>query len=331
MGKNSVFLCGLCPHGCSIQDGEFGLCGVRGCKDGEVFLPFYGAVSSLALDPIEKKPLYHFRPGSMILSLGFLGCNLSCPFCQNWHISQNPDRASLKLKPQDIVSSALQKDSYAIAYTYSEPLVHVEFLLDCMALARKSGIANVLVTNGYINKEAAEEILNLADAANIDLKCFSEKTYSQILGGGPCNGNALETVLDFIRLSHSKGVHAEITTLIVPGLNDNEPELDECVEFIGSMDLPWHLSAYHPSYKFNAPATDPVYIESIKKHYSKKIKYIYTGNISGEVNDTLCSACNAVLVRRMGYKTETPGLVQGEAGEKFYRCKNCGGETKIIR
>ena len=330
--KDGMVCCRLCPHSCNIKNGHFGICRVRGNKDREAILPYYGLITAMAFDPIEKKPLYHFRPGSIIFSIGFFGCNLRCPFCQNWHISQDSsmaERSAVQLQPSDIVSAAIQKNSLAIAYTYSEPLVHAEFLLDCMLLARKNGIANVLVTNGFINKDVAEEILNLTDAANIDLKCFSEKIYSKILGGA-MNGKTLETVLDFIRISHSKGVHTEVTTLIVPGLNDNDSELDSCAEFIGSMDLPWHLSAYHPDYKYNAPPTDPLYLESIKNRYNKKTKYIYTGNIFAEENDTLCSYCNAILVRRISYKTDIIGLIPPIEKGKYYRCKTCSNETKIV-
>ena len=330
--ENGMVRCCLCPHNCNIKDGNFGLCRVRGNKGGKAVLPYYGSITAMALDPIEKKPLYHFKPGSMILSIGFLGCNLRCPFCQNWHISQDlstAERSVMQLQPSDIVFSSLQKDSHAIAYTYSEPLVHAEFLLDCMSLARKNGLANVLVTNGFINRDAAQEILSLADAVNIDLKCFSEQTYAQTLGGAG-KSKALKTVLDFIRLSHSKAIHTEITTLIVPGLNDNDSELESCAEFIGSLDLPWHLSAYHPDYKYHAPPTDPGYLERIKVRYSKKLKYIYTGNILGEKNNTLCSHCSAILVRRSGYKTDITGLIPPAKEEKFYRCRNCNGETNII-
>ena len=160
--------CDLCPNNCGIQSGRFGACGVRGNKKGRGIIPFYGFISALAVDPVEKKPLYHFKPGSKILSLGFAGCNLRCPFCQNWHISQNTDISGRWLQSGEIVSTALEQDIPSIAYTYSEPLVHAEYLLDCMTLARRHGIANVLVTNGCINAEPAAEILKLADAANVD-------------------------------------------------------------------------------------------------------------------------------------------------------------------
>jgi len=269
--------CGLCPRRCAIPSGALGTCGVRGNKNGKGLLPFYGHVTALAVDPIEKKPLYHFRPGSMILSAGFAGCNLKCPFCQNWRISQNTDGGT-PTQPGDLISAALHADSPSLAYTYSEPLIHAEFLLDCMALARRHGIANVLVTNGCANTPAAREILSLTDATNIDLKCFSADTYAKTLGGG---NEAFATVLEFIRLACSMGVHVELTTLIVPGLNDSAAELDACADFIASLegDIPWHLSAYHPDYHWNAPPTDPAFLRRAAQHAREKLKFVHTGNI----------------------------------------------------
>jgi len=275
-------ICNLCPNNCNIKNSHFGSCGVRGNKGGKGIIPLYGFVSALAVDPIEKKPLYHFKPGSKILSLGFLGCNLHCPFCQNWYISQNtdiseqPDSQNKWLKPEAIISAALNQNTPSIAYTYSEPLVHIEYVLECMALARKHGIANVLVTNGCANAQAAEKILELTDAANIDLKSFNEETYRKCLKGD------LNTVLDFIKLAHKMGVHIEITTLVVPDLNDSAGELDAAAQFIASVDskIPWHLTAYHPDYRWNAPPTDPAFLIRCAKEAEKKLACVHTGNIS---------------------------------------------------
>jgi pyruvate formate lyase activating enzyme len=283
-------------------------------------------VTALALDPIEKKPLYHFRPGSRILSAGFAGCNLRCPFCQNWHISQSPGTPGSYVSPEELVAAARGEAAPQIAYTYSEPLVHAEYLLDCMALARKAGIANVLVTNGCINAEAAGEILALTDAANVDLKCFSEETYFSILGGD------LNTVLDFIRLAAGRGVHTEITTLVVPGLNDGEEELERCGEFIAGLcrdkdglgTTPWHLSAYHPDYRWEAPATSGGALRDAARRARKRLRHVYTGNIAGENNDTLCPGCGRALIKRRGYRVDIAGLELAEEGGKgFYRCGAC--------
>jgi pyruvate formate lyase activating enzyme len=322
--SNGVINCGLCPRRCAIPSGALGACKVRGNKNGKGLLPFYGYVTTLAMDPIEKKALYHFRPGSMILSVGFAGCNLRCPFCQNWHISQSTDAPGKYMPSGDIVSAALHEDSQALAYTYSEPLVHAEYLLDCMALARRYGIANVIVTNGCVNPEAAGEILSLTDAANIDLKCFSAETYAQVLGGD------LDAVLAFIRLACEKGVHVEITTLVVPGLNDSIEELNACADFIASLGaIPWHLSAYHPDYRWNAPPTDPMFIRRVKKQPEKRVAFVYAGNIIGDENNTLCPRCGSMLVRRTGYHVEKPGLAPLTEGENFFRCAQCG--EKVMR
>jgi pyruvate formate lyase activating enzyme len=303
---------------------------VRGNKGGKGIIPFYEIITALAIDPIEKKPLYHFKPGSQILSLGFAGCNLHCPFCQNWHISQNADdygsqgAQSKQMAPGEIISAALKHDSASIAYTYSEPLVHIEFLLDCMALARRHGIANVLVTNGCINAEAGEEILALTDAANVDLKTFSKETYRKTLGGD------LNTVLEFISLGHRMGVHIEVTTLVVPDLNDSNEELAGIADFIAGLEsdgaaIPWHLSAYHPDYRWNAPPTDPAFLLRAAKEARKKVKYVYTGNIAGS-NDTLCSGCGEVLVRRSGYRVDVSGLA---LRDEVCVCGKCGKAAGI--
>jgi len=343
--NNDSVQCGLCSHRCAIPSGGFGACGVRGNKNGKALIPFYGYVTALAADPIEKKPLYHFRPGSKILSAGFAGCNLKCPFCQNWHISQCTKGAAerdlapgKKMRPEDLISAALHEGSTSIAYTYSEPLVHVEFLLDCMDLAHRHGIANVLVTNGCVNSEAGREILALTDAANIDLKCFSKETYAKTLGGD------LDSVLAFIKFALEKKVHVELTTLVVPGLNDSIEELDKCAAFIASFGsaaslcagssgetraVPWHLSAYHPEYRWNAPATEPEFLLKVKKRVSDTLPYVYAGNIRGEENSTQCPHCKKTLVRRFGYRVETSGLASPAEGEVFFRCAHCGGETGI--
>jgi pyruvate formate lyase activating enzyme len=333
---NDTLRCKLCPRFCVIHSGSFGACRVRGNKGGNGFIPYYGCVTALAADPIEKKPLYHFRPGSTILSIGFLGCNFQCPFCQNWHISQTNEAPARHMPPGDIVSAALHADNAAIAYTYSEPLVHIEYLLDCMALARRHGIANVLVTNGCINNDAAQEVLALTDAANIDLKCFSRETYANVLGSGASCGNFLQTTLQFIRLAREKNVHVEITTLVVPALNDSAEELDACAGFIASLcndpampGIPWHLSAYHPDHRWNAPPTDRVFLADAKKRAAGKLRYVYSGNIPGEENDTSCPGCGALLVIRRGYRTEVPALAPPADGEQYFRCSQCGIKTDI--
>jgi pyruvate formate lyase activating enzyme len=298
--------------------------------EGKAGLPYYGLITALAEDPIEKKPLYHFRPGSSILSLGFALCNLRCPFCQNWPISQpgngipRPgDAAELsgrRLSPAQAAALVRERGFSQIAYTYSEPLIHIEWLLECMALCRKEGIANVLVTNGCVNPEPAAEILALTDAANVDLKCFSEETYEKVLGGN------LGAVLGFIEAAHRAGTHLELTTLVVPGLNDGEEETRRCAEFIAGLspDIPWHISAYHPDYRYGAPPTTPAALASIARMGRERLRYVYTGNIPGEHNDTPCPHCGATLVSRRGYRADASGLAPPAPEQgRVYRCGRC--------
>jgi pyruvate formate lyase activating enzyme len=303
--------------------------------NGKAALPYYGLITALAEDPVEKKPLYHFRPGSSILSLGFALCNLHCPFCQNWAISQPeggltggvPERSGRRLSPAQAVALVRERGFSQIAYTYSEPLIHIEWLLDCMALCRREAIANVLVTNGCVNSEPAAEILALTDAANVDLKCFSAETYERVLGGN------LEAVLRFIETARRGGTHLEITTLIVPGLNDGEAETRRCAEFIAGLspDIPWHLSAYHPDYRYGAPATTGAALASIARMGRERLRYVYTGNIPGERNDTVCPHCGATLVSRRGYRVDVRGLAPEEKPRgRAYRCARCGGATDIV-
>jgi pyruvate formate lyase activating enzyme len=289
----------------------------------------------MAADPIEKKPLYHFRPGSTILSFGFAGCNLRCPFCQNWRISRRADtreavNGSGKLSPREVAAAALSGGFRQIAYTYSEPLVHAEFLLECMKTARNAGIANVLVSNGCVNREAAADILALTDAANIDLKSFSKETYARILGGD------LPTVLAFIEAAYAAGVHLEITTLMVSGLNDSAEETGECAAFIAgiSRDIPWHLSAYHPAYRWDAPPTDPALLIRTARRARESLSFVYAGNIAcedaPELRDTACPSCGRLLVGRRAYLINTEGLrlKQGEDGRAYY-CSHCGKAAPI--
>jgi pyruvate formate lyase activating enzyme len=284
---------------------------VRKNSGGELALPFYAYISALALDPVEKKPLYHFRPGSYVLSAGFAGCNLHCPFCQNWHISQRTPPApevsrrgsrqvsgrgsGRVIQPGELVTLALERGSGQIAYTYSEPLVHAEYLLEAMTLARKAGLANILVTNGAVSAEAAEALLSLADAVNVDLKSFSPEQYADILGGD------LAAVLAFIKKAHALGVHTELTTLVVTGLNDSLDELERIASFIAGISpcIPWHLSAYHPDYRWNAPPTDAKLLAEAARLGKRFLRYMYTGNISGgDFSNTACPRCGKTLITR---------------------------------
>ncbi|MGA2642992.1 MAG: AmmeMemoRadiSam system radical SAM enzyme, partial [Spirochaetia bacterium] len=206
--------CLLCPHRCVISETHPGKCGVRQLRDAALVLPFYGRISSLAVDPIEKKPLYHFHPGSRILSAGFVGCSFHCKFCQNWQISQTTEAGTRFISPEDLVSAAINEGSFAIAYTYSEPLVHAEYVVDTARLAHEAGLKNVLVSNGYLNPDPASEVLSLMDAANIDLKGFDQRFYRVETGG------SLAEVQRFLKQA-AGCVHLEVTTLVIPTKNDD--------------------------------------------------------------------------------------------------------------
>jgi pyruvate formate lyase activating enzyme len=310
--------CLLCPHACVIADGRHGTCRVRVNSGGTLALPFYGMVSSLAVDPIEKKPLYHFHPGARILSAGFLGCTLRCGFCQNWQISQCTDAEARFVSPRALVDAAVEARSFGIAYTYSEPLVHAEYLLDAAALARAAGLKNVLVSNGYLNEGPASEVLALMDAANIDLKAFDDGVYRRELGG------SLEPVKAFLREAAAR-VHLEVTTLVVPGMNDDRVQVEAIAGFVSSLGpgIPLHLSAYHPQYRYDTPPTRASSLKDLAEVARRQLRYVYTGNIGPEQTPTLCRSCGAVLVRRVGWQVELSGL-RGAA------CAACGAPSPIV-
>jgi pyruvate formate lyase activating enzyme len=324
--------CVLCPHRCVLPEGGRGRCKVRGNEGGALALPFYGYISALASDPVEKKPLYHFRPGSEVLSAGFAGCNLRCPFCQNWHISQRvpaPETSESGtfrvMRPEELITLARERGNRQIAYTYSEPLVHTEYLLDAMALARKAGLANILVTNGTVSAGTAEAILSLCDAVNVDLKTFSPETCAKILGGN------LDAVLAFIKKAHALKVHVEVTTLVVTGINDHLDELEHIAAFIAGISpaIPWHLSAYHPDWKWNESPTDPALLVEAASRFRKTLNFVYTGNIpGGNFSGTPCPHCGAAVITRQGYRVDCSGLTVRK-GTCF--CAACGKEAAFIR
>jgi pyruvate formate lyase activating enzyme len=269
--------CLLCPHRCRIASGHTGICRVRKNEDGRLIAWNYGKITSLALDPIEKKPLYHFHPGSRILSVGSFGCNFHCDFCQNWAIAQQEAPYRL-MQPAELVllaAQAARDGNIGLAYTYNEPLVGVEFVLDCSRLIRRQQQKNVLVTNGYINADPLEELLPWIDAANIDLKAWNEKFYNRICGG------LLEPVKKTIS-SCAESCHLEVTTLLIPGLNDSEDEIEALAGFLASIspDIPWHLSRHHPDYRMKEPA--PISrprMEMLAELARRKLKNVWLGNI----------------------------------------------------
>lgn len=267
--------CRLCPHECIISSGAKGACGVRINKDGTLFSEVYGKTTGIALDPIEKKPLYRYHPGEYILSLGTKGCNLHCDFCQNWHISQVLDAPTEDTTSEEVIKKAKEFKSFGIAYTYNEPFIWYEFVLDTAKLARKNNLENVLVTNGFVNIEPLEEMLPFIGAMNIDLKSFNEGFYARI-----CKG-ALKPVLDVIKRS-ARSCHIELTALLIPTLNDSEAEMRGLVDWIHNNlgpEVPLHLSRYFPCYRMGLPPTS---VESLKKAEEiakEKLRYVYLGNV----------------------------------------------------
>ncbi len=269
-------VCDLCPHSCRLRAGQSGLCGVRKHAGGDLLTLNYGQLSALALDPIEKKPLKNFHPGSLILSMGSWGCNLACRFCQNWQIAQQRPTVR-KMTPAELVQSALaaQKDgNIGLAYTYAEPLVCYEFIKECAVLCHDAGLQNVLVSNGYINKEPLLSLAPCLDAANIDLKAFNGSFYQNMCGG------SLEPVKESIKLL-AGFCHVEITTLVIPGENDSVEEISALAAWLAGIDrsLPLHLSRYFPCYKLAVAATQREKIYELKKVAENFLTNVYTGNL----------------------------------------------------
>ncbi len=315
--ENDKIRCQLCPQNCLIAEGKTGKCRVRKVKDGKLYAISYGEVSALNIDPIEKKPLYHFYPGSEILSVGTMGCNLSCKFCQNYSIAQEEGRKTKTLMPKEAVALADEKNSVGIAYTYSEPLVWYEYILATAKLARENDIKNVLVTNGMINPEPFNELIEVIDAMNIDLKAFSEQFYRQLCGG------MLEPVKKTIKAA-SKSLHLEITTLLIPGHNDSEEMIEKLTEWIAEIDseIPLHLSRYFPSYQLQEQITPVETLLKAKEIAEQKLDYVYLGNLKHQAaRNTYCPNCNKLLVKR------DLGL---EINLKQNKCPKCGKEINII-
>ncbi|OGW83956.1 MAG: AmmeMemoRadiSam system radical SAM enzyme [Omnitrophica bacterium RIFCSPLOWO2_01_FULL_45_10] len=271
----SVVHCRLCPVECRIWEGRRGACGVRVNKEGTLFTEVYGKTTSISLDPIEKKPLYHYHPGEYILSLGTKGCNFHCDFCQNWHISQDIETPTTDIASEEIVRKAKGLSSFGIAYTYNEPFIWFEFVLETARLAKASGLENVLVTNGYVNMEPLEEMLPYINAMNIDLKSIDEEFYRKI-----CKGR-LQPVLDVIKRS-SKSCHIELTNLLIPTLNDSETAITKLADWIYENvgpDVPLHFSRYFPCYKMKIPATPIEILKTAGRIAKAKLKYVYLGNV----------------------------------------------------
>ena len=313
--------CLLCPHFCKLKAGKTGICAVRKNNGESVDLLTYGVISAYSLDPLEKKPLYHFFPGMNILSLGSFGCNMRCDFCQNWDISQNfQERQVCTMTTERIINEALVAErNIGIAFTYNEPVIWYEFVRDVSLRAREKGLKTVMVSNGYVNTEPLGELTELIDAFNIDLKSFNKDFYKKITGA------EIKPVMEAIKQISRSGRHLEITTLIIPGQNDSEVEMKMLCEWIAvelGKNVPLHISRYFPRFKRKDPSTPEDTLEKLYYTASCVLDYVYLGNTATEKGqNTTCFKCGNLVTRRSGYKTMTNGT------DNEGNCKKCG--TKI--
>ena len=314
--------CRLCPKQCKLREGQFGFCKTRVNEGGELFTVIYAEVTGCGVDPIEKKPLYHYYPGQGILSLGTKGCNLGCVFCQNWQIAQRADAPSQRLMPAEAVALAVQHESFGIAYTYTEPLIWYEYVLDTAMLARERGLKNVLVTNGFICEEPLAELVPHIDAANIDIKSFDPAFYRRL-----CKAE-LEPVVRMVEQVRPHW-HVELTHLIVPHKDEAEI-LDDvrrmCDWIAGALgrDTPLHFSRYFPHHKLKLPATDLGLLKRAREIALERLEYVYLGNIHADQGaHTQCPGCGALLIERLGYRTTVRGLDAGA-------CTACGRTINIV-
>lgn len=318
--KNGSVQCGLCPHHCLIEDNAHGLCKVRVNKEGNLYVELFEKVTAVSLDPIEKKPLYHFYPGTKILSVGSLGCTMKCLFCQNYKISQaNPENynQTYSLSPEALIKLTGKKPgNIGIAFTYNEPVTFYEYVLNTSKLAKQSGLKTVMVTNGFINRKPLEELIPFIDAFNVDLKGFSDSFYNLM------TQSKLEPVKKTIRNIVASKKHLEITNLVIPGLNDNFAEFEEMVRWIageiGERTV-LHISRYFPNYQLKIANTPIKLLSELYEIAKKYLKYVYLGNvIDAEKDTTYCEKCNNTLIMRGSSGTAIVGL--NEQGN----CTLCG-------
>jgi pyruvate formate lyase activating enzyme len=313
--------CHLCAHNCRIKEGRRGLCQVRENRGGILYSLVYGKLVSENVDPIEKKPLFHILPGSLSYSISTVGCNFRCRHCQNYGISQYPgdhhnEIPGIKRSPSQVVEAAKNSNCASISYTYVEPTIFYEFALDTARLAHEEGLKNIFVSNGYTSPEATREIAPILTANNIDLKAFSDRFYQEVCGA------KLRPVLETIRLMKELGVWIEITTLVIPGLNDSDDELENIANFIRSIDpgIPWHVTAFHPTYKMiDRPPTPSSTLKKAREiGLTAGLKFVYTGNTPvTEGENTYCPNCRETLIARTGFWSKTAGLT-GDS------CRACG-------
>jgi pyruvate formate lyase activating enzyme len=314
--------CVACAHRCLIRPGRTGICHVRENQDGHLVTTVFGRAVAANADPIEKKPLFHVYPGSLALSIATRGCNFHCPHCQNWTISQ-AERDGLTapafdLPPEAVVAEALAAGARSIAYTYTEPTVFIEYVVETARLARAAGLANVLVTNGYQTPEALDLLAPLVQAANVDLKSFDDGFYRKVLGA------RIAPVLATLAGMRQRGVWVEVTTLLIPGLNDDPDELSRLAGWIATelgAETPWHVSRFFPTYRLTD--LDPTPVATIQRAVAigraAGLSHVYSGNLADADDDTCCAVCGETLIRRQGFRSMRAALVDG-------RCARCGHE-----
>ncbi len=302
--KNGKIICEACSQSCVLEEGEYGICGVRRVEGGELRLLVYGLAAAVNVDPVEKKPMFHFLPKSRAFSLGTVGCNLSCKFCQNHDISQYPKENEYEIKghelpPERIVELAIEHGCDSIAYTYNEPIVFFEYTYDTAKFAHEKGLKNIYVTSGYETHKAIDLLAPYIDGMNIDIKSFSDEFYKEICGA------RLKPVLEAVKYAHEKGIWVEITTLLIQGKNDSDEEIRSIAKFIADLDpsIPWHLSAFHPMYKMLDVERTPesTLLRAYKIGQEEGLKYLYIGNVDNEdYESTYCPSCKKRVIDRSG-------------------------------
>jgi len=321
INSEEKLVCQLCPHYCKLSFGKTGICGVRKNTGEKIELLTYGVISGYSLDPVEKKPLYHFFPGSNILSIGSYGCNMMCDFCQNFHISQNiPESLKPGVTIEKIIKDAIGSErNIGVSFTYNEPIIWFEYMRDIAERAKKEGLRTVMVSNGYVNNEPLDEILGFIDAFNIDLKAFNNDFYRKL------TGSELEPVKNSLKQIARSGKHLEVTTLIIPGQNDTEEEIGRQTEWMAGElgnEVPFHISRYFPTHKRDDPPTTEESVKNLFEIASENLDYVYTGNsYTNTGQNTFCPVCHSLVTIRSGYKISLVSI------DKDGKCSCCGNQV----
>jgi pyruvate formate lyase activating enzyme len=319
-GERGRVHCLLCPNDCRIAEGEVGVCRVRQNIGGVLRTLNYDRVSAVNMDPIEKKPLFHFRPGSNILSLGTVGCNLSCAFCQNWSISQGTG-GTRRMSSEEAVQMALDApENIGIAYTYNEPFIWYEFVADTAPRIKEAGLHNVLVTNGYVSEPPLRELLPYIDAMNVDIKSMGADFYREL-----CRGQA-EPPRRTVEIAHAAGCLVEVTNLVIPNWNDSERDIRALIDWVASVgtEVPLHFSRYHPDHKLSEPPTPTDTLLRAREMGLEKLDYVYIGNVwGGDGEATRCPGCGKAVVERRGFSVSQVAVSGG-------KCDYCGGKVAIV-